>query len=1633
MLVFGLHWIWCADTKSQRFGVGTHGRASQFGKPMLAAIKLTVELVGRRSHHRKSRIQYEQFLFSTVLHPSVVTVQRCVQAEGLKDNKVKREQPSIVLSLPSSVNFNIANGVPNGSVLQWPIQSSGSGGQFKSTSVIFLFICSPYQLYVISKSRRHPLPLRPLLIGKLTVGVLLVMATTVLWILLLTYKLSGDSTISDSRFVAALLLFLGMVDLLVLQVLCRRRGIITSGTIFLSLLLFSLCGVVEFAYKIGSYNENLHPGTICFFVYYGLVLLQTFLWCWADSYEYFECIDKDHPPSPENFASFLSQILFSWFTGKAILSWRRPLVYSDLWALRDEYLSATIVPLWQSMWNVLAHDYFEKKLAATERMYGVSFKDQQVRVVSKSESVRMPKKPSLVSVLFCHWRWSTIYGTSLKVVADILQFVNPQILSLLITYVESPDQPVWNGLFYAVLMFIVSTLFTILTHLNFDHMMKLGMKVRAALTSAVFTKCLRLSNDARRESTLGEMVNLMAVDIQRITEVYGYFSMIISSPVQVVLAVYFLYNVVGPSVFSAVIFLLLLIPLNYWITSLQRKIQMKQMKLKDDRMKLVTEILNGIKVLKLYAWETSFEKQIKKIRSDEIKLLKRLAYLRAFVSFLWTCAPFLVVVVVFATYVLSDPNNILDPQTAFVALALMNLLRFPMSIIPMFLSFMVQANVSCSRVEKFLLSEEFKPNLVNRNPNQVAAVKVYKGNFAWSSNAEEPILHDINVSVNPGELVAVVGQVGCGKTSFLSAILGEMEKMSGEVSVKGTMAYVPQQAWIQNMTIKNNILFGKPFQQYLYRRVVNGCALMEDLKLFSAGDDTEIGEKGANLSGGQRQRISLARAVFQNTDIYLLDDPLSAVDSHVGQHIFEGVISNEGLLKNKTRIFVTHGLGYLKKVDRILVIRDGRISETGSYPELLVRKGAFAELIETYIKDAVEGGEELTDDSVLEEVLGDIEVVNPNLFRRLSSIRSTTSSEKSSPLRKHSSVPKMQSHESFPADDVYANHLPNVKRSMSIVEGEEHVEEAKPDGRLVEEEVTATGGVKLKVYMSYFKAIGLTTTFLILFLYVGSSSFNIGSSFWLAEWSNEGLSPETAQSIDVRLGVYAGLGLAQGLFILLATLLLSYSLVIAGLRMHEILVHNVLRSPMSFFDVTPIGRIVNRIGKDVDVVDNTLPITMRLWIISVLNVISVLLVILISTPLFAAVFVPVLVLYYAVQRIYILTSRQLKRIESVTRSPVYSHFQETLTGAAVIRAYQAEERFIRESERLLDDNQTPYYENVVSNRWLAVRLETLGNILVLAASLFAILGRDSGVSPGVVGLSISYALQLTQTLNHSVRITSDVETNIVSIERVNEYSGTPKEAPWENDNKPSKEWPEKGDVQFDNYKLRYREGLELCLKDITCFIAGGEKIGIVGRTGAGKSSLTQAIFRIVEPAGGSIRIDNVDITILGLHTLRSRLTIIPQEPVLFCGSIRMNLDPYDVYSDEQVWNALESAHLKDYVSSLPAKLQHEVLEGGENFSVGQRQLICLTRAILRKTRVLVLDEATAAVDLETDDLIQRTIRSYFADCTILTIAHRLNTIMDSNRVMVLDAGRIAEFDTPANLLSNPGGIFYSMAKDAGLI
>ncbi|XP_076024056.1 ATP-binding cassette sub-family C member 3 isoform X2 [Genypterus blacodes] len=1151
------------------------------------------------------------------------------------------------------------------------------------------------------------------------------------------------------------------------------------------------------------------------------------------------------------------------------------------------------------------------------------------------------------------------------------------------------------------------------------------MNVRTAVVGAIYRKALAITNAAKRSSTVGEIVNLMSVDAQRFMDLVAFLNMLWSAPLQIMLALYFLWQNLGPSVLAGVAVMILLIPLNAVIAMKTRAYQVEQMQYKDSRIKLMNEILNGIKVLKLYAWENSFKEKVLAIRQKELNVLRKMAYLGALSTMAWTSAPFLVALTSFAVYVTVDENNVLDAERAFVSLSLFNILRFPLNMLPQVISSLVQASVSLKRIQSFLSHDELDLDSVDRkNTAADYSVTIVNGRFSWAKD-DTPVLHNINVMAPQGSLLAVVGQVGCGKSSLISALLGEMEKLEGDVSIRGSVAYVPQQAWIQNATLRDNILFGNPYNEQKYGCVLEACALTPDLKVLPGGDMTEIGEKGINLSGGQRQRVSLARALYSDADVYLLDDPLSAVDAHVAKHIFDNLIGPEGALKGKTRILVTHGITFLPQVDNIMVMVDGRVSEMGSYLELLQQNGAFAEFLRNYALDdmgeeeevtgagELEEEEEFTDDTLSNhtDMVDNEPVINEakrNFIRQISIISAEGENVRARSVKRHACSQRK-----------HAEPPPEKKASPKV-------------DKLIQSETMETGRVKSKVYLEYAKAVGPLLSVLICFLYGCQSAAAIGANFWLSQWTDDATKNQTSrQDVDMRVGVYAALGITQGVLVMMSSFTLAMGNISAARKLHADLLDNKFHTPQSFFDTTPIGRVLNRFSKDIFVIDEALPSTVLMFLATFFISLSTMIVIVATTPIFAVVIGPLAFIYVFVQRFYVATSRQLKRLESVSRSPIYSHFSESITGSSVIRAYGRRAAFVLLSDMKVDDNQKSYFPGIVSNRWLGVRIEFIGNCIVLFAALFAVTGKDE-LNPGLVGLSVSYALQVTMSLNWMVRMTSDLESNIVAVERVKEYSETKTEAPWEvEDKKPPPDWPTEGNVAFQDYSVRYREGLDLVLKNLSLKVKGGEKIGIVGRTGAGKSSMTLSLFRLLEAAGGEITIDDVKIAEIGLHDLRSKLTIIPQEPVLFSGSLRMNLDPFESYSEDELWKALEHSHLHKFVSNQPAKLELECSEGGENLSVGQRQLVCLARALLRKTRILILDEATAAIDLETDDLIQSTIRSQFEDCTVFTIAHRLNTIMDYTRVLVLDKGQIAEFDTPTNLLAQRG-IFHGMARDAGL-
>uniref|UniRef100_A0A672NTL5 ABC-type glutathione-S-conjugate transporter n=1 Tax=Sinocyclocheilus grahami TaxID=75366 RepID=A0A672NTL5_SINGR len=1171
-------------------------------------------------------------------------------------------------------------------------------------------------------------------------------------------------------------------------------------------------------------------------------------------------------------------------------------------------------------------------------------------------------------------------------------------LSLLLGFMKDEDAPLWKGYFYASLMFLLSCLQSVFNHQYTYTCFTVGMRVKTAVMGLVYRKSLVVNSASRRTCTVGEIVNLVSADTQKLMDFVVYFNAVWLAPIEVTLCLFFLWQQLGPSALAGIATVIFIFPLNGFIARQRSKLQEIQMKYMDGRVKLMNEILNGIKILKFYAWEKAFLEQVLGYREKELKTLKKSQILYSVSLASFNSSSFLIAFAMFGVYVLIDDKNVLDAQKIFVSMALINILKTPLSQLPFAMSTTMQALVSLKRLGKFLCQDELKPDNCPSLSNFPLTYSVF-----WSR---------ISVRVPCGSLVAVVGHVGSGKSSLLSAILGETEKRSGAVSVKGSIAYVPQQAWIQNASLQDNILFGREKKESWYQRVLEACALLPDLDNLPAGDATEIGEKGLNLSGGQKQRVSLARAVCRKADVYLLDDPLSAVDAHVGQHIFNKVIGPKGILRDKTRVLVTHGMSFLPQADLILVLVDGEISERGSYQELLNRNGAFADFIHTFASS--ERKECFSEASQR----GNITVVPSSEKKKCYLIYGFLDSY----LQHYSTCFCTQFSFSGDTNSITIEPLPDSD--------EDHIPEDL--GKLTKVDKARIGRVKLEMYIEYFRTIGLPLIVSIVFLYAFQQAASLSYNYWLSLWADQPVINGTQLNTDLKLGVYGALGFAQGIAIFGTTLAISLGCIIASRHLHLDLLNNVLHSPMSFFESTPSGNLLNRFAKEIDAIDNMIPDGLKMMLGYFFKLMEVCIIVLMATPFAAVIILPMAFLYGFIQSFYVATSCQLRRLESVSRSPIYTHLNETVQGASVIRAFNEQSRFIMGANHKVDHNQTAYFPRFVATRWLGVNLELLGNGIVLAASILSVMAKGT-LSPGMVGLAVSHSLQVTGFLSWIVRSWTDVENNIVSVERVKEYADTPKEAAWsiEGSSLPPS-WPQKGTIEFQDYGLQYRKGLELALKGISVHIKEREKIGIVGRTGAGKSSLALGIFRILEAAKGQIYIDGINIAEIGLHDLRSRITIIPQDPVLFSGSLRMNLDPFDAYSDEEVWNALELAHLKNFVSELPDKLNHECSEGGENLSLGQRQLVCLARALLRKTNILVLDEATAALDLETDTLIQSTIRSQFEDCAVLTIAHRLNTIMDYTKVIVMDKGHIIEMDSPSNLIAKRGQ-FYYMCREAGLL
>ncbi|KAJ3348660.1 hypothetical protein HDU83_001130 [Entophlyctis luteolus] len=1306
-------------------------------------------------------------------------------------------------------------------------------------------------------------------------------------------------------------------------------------------------------------------------------------------------VDADQLPLPLYSVSYVNRLTFSWLDRLFIKGWKKPLVLADLYQIPRRLRAQDLSDSFFSEWDKVLKEY----LAANPGEKRPNPNGKLLRVVVWNLCAKQVMSLGIMLIF-----------------SNACSLLSPYFVQYILNYALSQNtpspEPVSKGLGLAFGLLLTQLLGSFLSN----------QYTQEASVSAI-------SLPARQEFNSGNVINLVSTDTNRIEQFINQANYVWVIPIVLVVNASFLISSLGWPAVVGIAILVFSGPAQATVFSFIARIRGRMAPITGKRVNLTTEVLSGIRVIKFFAWEDAFVEKVLGIRESELSLVLQRSKLMSIGMTLGFSTPVLCSCITFVIYGTVGSLNVAD---IFSSMAWFNQLRMPLFMLPMVLNTWAEFNIALRRIEALLLAAEVE-NEPLVDPSQEHAVVIENGQFEWSgavyghglenpipvnvkgprggpggplaggppggppgnllpggtkgngtkpaakkvldsSNATDSVatksdissLKDINLKIKRGELVAIVGAVGSGKSSLLNALIGEMKTVSGSISFSGTLGYAAQSAWIQNATLKDNVLFGKDFDKQRYLHALVDSALLPDLKVLQDADLTSIGERGINLSGGQKQRVNMARVLYGNSDIVLIDDPLSAVDAHVGKHLFSRCI--KGALAGRTRLLITHQLHYLPQCDKIVFMKDGRIAEQGTFSELMEAQGGFAKMFATY------GSSEDTDDednAVNQSALREAEVVE---LEKLLDSRSTG-------------------------------------KDIMTVEDQE------------------TGKVAASVWWHYAKASGGVFGFaipLFIILVVFQSAY-IGNNLWLTWWTDNQFKLTTQQ--------YAVAYLVFGMIMVTATYGFAIFFAFSGTRasraLHEKALRRIIRSPANFYDTTPLGRIINRFSRDVDAIDNNLTFSFRQLFSQMANTLGTFIVMCSAIPWFTIPCIPALVIYYFISMVYRTTARELKRLDSTSKSPLYTNFGETLVGIATIRAYADQNRFIIRNDAVTNTNNSPYFLLTTAANWLSFRLQMIGALLVLCAALIGVLSK--ALSPSLFGLCLSYSLSVTQVLSMLIQNFTQCEISMNSVERVETYAYR---VPVEADaviaaNRPPPEWPLKGAILFKNVIMRYAPDLPVVLNNVSFAIADREKIGIVGRTGSGKSSLMQALFRMVEPESGSIVIDGVDILKLGLADLRSRIAIIPQDPVVFSGTFRTNLDPFAEHTDAQLWDALERAGLKPKVAKTESQLDAAVDAGGENLSVGERQLLCLARAMLRRPRILIMDEATANVDYATDAAIQQSLRADFSEATVLTIAHRLNTVIDYDRVMVLDKGEIAEFDAPRNLLADETSLFSALVAQTG--
>ena len=1377
--------------------------------------------------------------------------------------------------------------------------------------------------------------------------------------------------------------------------------------------------------------------------------------------------------SPLDSSNLFSRITFSWMSSLIKKGGKGPLSPSDVPNAAVSESAETADMALATAWST------EVKLLA-------------------SSSSGSKTAPNFTRVLFVGFSPTLIAMIFFKLSFDATQAAGPLLLAALIDWItiassasasassssgSGGNEAVLNdGIALVVLIGLTSLVATTLLHQYFSRAYRLGLQLRAAVTLAVGDKALRAGGAGC--GALDAAIVAVAADAKRVQDLSTYVSTVFSAPFQIGLYTSLLAREVGVAAAAGIFVMILALPLNYFLAAASQRVQKRVMAATDARVAAASEAINAIRLIKTHAWEAPVKAHLTALRKTELREQFTYRALHATGELMWQGLPVLIALATFSSVVLT--GGFLSPRIVFTSLALLQLLRFPLAMLPSIVSSIVEAHVSLKRIQKFLDLPEVPLDAVKKietvgdgggsscsvfnisasgvvhhhptdneglisvvNPvvdderidiniatlpitaaaaaaatdiSQTTAVSFRGACFSFSpTNTTKPEhtegvetgfqLGPLDFDIPIGSLVAVVGPSGGGKSALLCSLLGELWRHGGSALVRGPTAYAPQTPFILNATVKENILFGSPFNQTRYQNILESCALIHDLTFLSTGDETELGEKGINLSGGQKARIGLARALYSTCPLLLLDDPLSAVDAHVGATLAKSIATDT----TRTRFLVTHALHMLESADYILVISEGKIVQRGTPTELLL-----------VLNGEEEGGSGGGGGGVLAHLIRDyraaaseVEFANGVAGGGVKTCREKVKDDNVATTQSRIvGVPVVATTTPIPSTHLTTPNTSALSRALAALES----------GRQITIETRAQGAVATNVWSIYIAALGgrsIAIGLLILFALVYALS--LASTFWIAWWAGGSahLPP------GVGLGGYVGLSLISLVFLCFEVAAVVTSGIRAGASLHDALTNRLLSLPLSFFDTTPTGRILNRVAGDVTTLDGPLPEALASLAGTSFNVVTSLFVAVIATPFFIIILTPIAYFYYTLQKAYISTSRELQRLTSVASSPILSHLTEVATGRPVFRSFGGipaiaaarRARFLAAAHLRFATAAT------AANRWLAVRSEIAAAFLAAGAAGAAVFAAPSGGPdfPSRAGLAISTLLGITQSLNWAVRMRADVENALVSVERIAEYASLTPEADVEGKSEaiiPPSSWPQQGSLTLSNLRLRYRVGTPEALRGINAIIPAGARVGVVGRTGAGKTSLAAALFRTADDVQGDIILDGISTARVPLTRLRSSLALVSQDAPVFAGPVRRSLDYWKEHTDVELRGALDAAGLTSIA------LSFIVETGGSNLSGGERQQLALARALLRHSRLVILDEATASVDATADAAIRIAVKNAFKDATVITIAHRLATVLDSDLIIVLDCGVVKEMGSPASLLADTKSEFAGLVRES---